>query len=138
MQDLIPLYLSTLIRANTLINRALIIVAHGSRRASSNEEVIALGGEVKGLKDEGVCHRIDRFLEFASPTLQESILGAIDKGVQEIVILPYFLASGNHVTRDIPEIVQEIKISYPQVKIVLKEHLGSAKGMVSLLSSMAE
>lgn len=138
MRALTPLYLSTLIRANTLTNRSLIIVAHGSRRASSNEEVMALSEAVKVLKGNEFTNVSSAFLEFASPTLQESILVSIDKGMDEIVILPYFLASGNHVTRDIPQILQEIKTLHPQANIILKEHLGSAEGMVKLLAQMAK
>ena len=78
------------------------------------------------------------FLEFATPSFQESILSCIDKGIDEIVILPYFLASGHHVTRDIPELVDSIKTLYPHIKITLKEHVGSSEGMVNLLLDMAE
>ena len=78
------------------------------------------------------------FLEFATPSLEESIFESIDKRVDEIVILPYFLASGNHVTRDIPEVVDAMRTLHPKVKIILKEHLGSSLGMVRLLSQMAE
>jgi sirohydrochlorin ferrochelatase len=77
------------------------------------------------------------FLEFATPSLEESMLSCIDKGVCEIVILPYFLASGNHVTKDIPEVVQKIQALHPKVKMTLKEHIGSSSGMVKLLSDMA-
>ena len=120
-----------------MANKALIIVAHGSRKDSSNEEVKALGEKVKCLQDKHYTFVMTAFLEFAAPSLEESMLSCINKGASEIVILPYFLASGNHVTRDIPEVVQKIQASYPQVKITLKEHLGSASGMVSLLSDMA-
>ena len=118
-------------------NNALIIVAHGSRKASSNEEVKALGEKVKSLQDKRYALVMTAFLEFATPSLEESILSCVDKGVNEIVILPYFLASGNHVTRDIPEVVQKIQESHPQVKITLKEHLGSSSAMVGLLIDMA-
>jgi len=118
-------------------NNALIIVAHGSRKASSNEEVKALGEKVKSLQDRRYSLVMTAFLEFATPSLEESILSCVDKGVNEIVILPYFLASGNHVTRDIPEVLQMIQESHPQVKITLKEHLGSSSAMVGLLIDMA-
>lgn len=118
-------------------NNALIIVAHGSRKASSNEEVKALGEKVKSLQDRRYSLVMTAFLEFATPSLEESILSCVDKGVNEVVILPYFLASGNHVTRDIPEVVQKIQESHPQVKITLKEHLGSSSAMVGLLIDMA-
>jgi sirohydrochlorin ferrochelatase len=118
-------------------NNALIIVAHGSRKASSNEEVKALGEKVKSLQDKRYALVMTAFLEFATPSLEESILFCVDKGASEIVILPYFLASGNHVTRDIPEVLQKIQALHPLVKITLKEHLGSSSGMVRLLSDMA-
>ncbi len=117
---------------------ALIIVAHGSRKDSSNEEVKALGDKVRSLQDKRYTFVMTSFLEFATPSLEESMLSCIDKGTSEIVILPYFLASGNHVTRDIPEAVGKIQASHPEVKITLKEHLGSSSGMVKLLSDMAE
>ena len=120
-----------------MLTKALIIVAHGSRKASSNEEVRALGEKVKSLQDKHYAYIMTAFLEVTNPSLEESILSYIDKGISEIVILPYFLASGNHVTRDIPEVVEKVQVSYPQVKITLKEHIGSASGMVSLLSEMA-
>lgn len=119
-------------------NNALIIVAHGSRKASSNEEVKALGEKVKVLQDKYYDSVMTAFLEFVSPSLEESILSTIELGAKEIVILPYFLASGNHVTRDIPEVLSKVQTSHPEVNITLKEHIGSSKGMVTLLSNMAE
>lgn len=119
-------------------NRALIIVAHGSRKASSNDEVMALGDAVKVHKEKAFASVVTCFLEFAQPTLPEAIHSCIDMGMQEIVLLPYFLAAGNHVTRDIPEIIEETRALHPEVDIILKAHLGSAAGMVTLLGQMAE
>jgi len=118
-------------------SKALIIVAHGSRKASSNEEVLALGDKVGSLQGKHYGHVMTAFLEFATPSLEESMLSCVDKGLNEIVILPYFLASGNHVTRDIPDVVRKVQALHPQVKMTLKAHLGSASGMVDLLSDMA-
>ena len=118
-------------------NRALIIVAHGSRKASSNEEVMSLGDKVESLLGEHYAYVMTAFLEFSRPSLEECILSCVEKGANEIVILPYFLASGNHVTRDIPEAVEKMQASHPNVKMVLQEHIGSASGMVTLLTDMA-
>lgn len=119
------------------MSRALIVVAHGSRKASSNEEVMVLGEKVASLLGKHYAYVLTAFLEFATPSLEESILSCVEQGASEIVILPYFLASGNHVTRDIPEVVQKTQALHPQVKMTLKEHIGSASGMVTLLSDMA-
>ena len=118
-------------------NNALIIVAHGSRKESSNAEVMLLGEKVKPLVAAQYDVLKTAFLEFADPSLEESINASANEGVKHIVILPYFLASGNHVMRDIPAIVEQMTLMYPEVKIELKEHIGSATGMATLLSSMA-
>jgi len=137
MQGLIPLCSSTLTKVNILQSSALIIVAHGSRRDASNAEVMQLGEKVRPLVDAKYAVVKTAFLEFCKPSLEESIIDAVKEDAEHIVILPYFLASGNHVTRDIPAIVNQINMMYPNVKIELKEHIGSAEGMATLLSSMS-
>lgn len=118
-------------------NNALIIVAHGSRKASSNSEVMQVGEKVKPLVDTEYDVVKTAFLEFATPSLEKSITDCVKEGVTHIVILPYFLASGNHVTLDIPAAVAQMSMMYPDVKMELKKHVGSADGMSMLLSSMA-
>jgi len=118
-------------------SKALIIVAHGSRRDFSNEEVRALGEKVKSLQGGDYGDVMTAFLEFAAPSLEESILTCINNGVEEVVVLPYFLASGKHVSRDVPEVLKKIEASYPNVTLILKEHIGSDSGMVKLLSDIA-
>ena len=118
-------------------NNALIIVAHGSRKESSNSEIMHLGEKVKALVEADYDFVKTAFLEFSEPSLEESINDCVKKGLKEIIILPYFLASGNHVSRDIPIIIEKMEIIYPDVKLALKEHLGSSNGMAALLSSMA-
>lgn len=137
MQGLTQVYLSTLIRVRTMPNNALIIVAHGSRKESSNSEVMLLGEKVNSLVDGQYDVVKTGFLEFAEPSLEECIKASVEEGVRDIVILPYFLASGNHVSRDIPAIVKQMEKMYSEVKIELKEHIGSAAGMAKLLSTMA-
>jgi len=58
------MYSFTQIRVNILTNRALIIVAHGSRRSSSNEEVIALGEKVESLLGKDYAYVMSAFFSF--------------------------------------------------------------------------
>lgn len=117
-------------------SNALLIVAHGSRKEASNLEVKLLTQKLESF----VQYRYDTvksaFLEFAEPNLEESMMACINEGATHVVILPYFLASGNHVSQDIPRIVDMMKQEYPNVTITLKGHLGSAPGMPSLLSTL--
>jgi len=119
-----------------MTSNALLIVAHGSRKDASNLEVKRLTQKVKTFVEDRYDIVKTAFLEFAEPGIEGSILECINEGAANIVILPYFLAYGNHVSQDIPGIVERMRQQHPDVIITLKEHLGSASGMPSLLSSM--
>ncbi len=42
-----------------------------------------------------------------------------------MILIPYFLYMGAHVTRDIPAWAKEAKARYPGVELVVGRHLGS-------------
>jgi len=52
--------------------RALLIIAHGSRRAASNQEVIDLVGFLS-TKTKDYLNIAAAFLELATPSISESI-----------------------------------------------------------------
>jgi sirohydrochlorin ferrochelatase len=113
--------------------RSLILVAHGSRRRTSNEEVRRLTGTL----GEKAGSRFDlvscAFLELAEPSIPEGIEQAVQQGASEIVILPYFLSAGRHVAEDIPAAVATKQQEYPQVTIHVAPYLGLAAGIPDLL-----
>jgi sirohydrochlorin ferrochelatase len=116
--------------------RSLLLVAHGSRRRESNEEVrrLTLGIEERAGKrfDLVDC----AFLELARPSIGEGIDAAAAKGASEITVLPYFLAAGTHVVNDIPEIVEDRRRTYPAVCIQVTPHMGAAPALPDLLLGM--
>ena len=106
--------------------RMLLIVAHGSRRQASNDEVRALGERVRGLDSPGIDDVRVAFLELAEPSIPEGLASCVDAGAQEIVVFPYFLAAGTHVAADIPEQIEAFCASHPQVRVTLTPHLGAS------------
>ena len=116
---------------------ALLVIAHGSRKASSNDEVIAVVSKVKERLKENYFSVDAVFLELALPSIEDGIKSCVLKGVSTIVLLPYFLAVGRHVSSDIPEIIQSQQKLYPEVTFKLIHHLGSEEGIPTLLSDMA-
>jgi sirohydrochlorin ferrochelatase len=118
--------------------KALLVVAHGSRRKASNDEVRAL------------CRRIEQesageefflvragFLELAEPSIPEGIGQCIEAGADQVVVLPYFLSAGRHVSEDIPLEVEKARQHHPRASIVLAPYLGSAPGVAGLLIELA-
>jgi sirohydrochlorin ferrochelatase len=118
--------------------KALILIAHGSRREQSNQEVFTLIKQLKsvGLKGYDIYHA--SFLEIAKPSLLDSIENCINEGASSIVLLPYFLNSGNHVVQDVPHIVTQAKLKYPSLDIRVTTHIGVSSLMIDLIVSLAE
>ncbi len=117
--------------------RHLQVVAHGSRRAASNEEVRAVVERLRAEQSEHFASVETAFLELAEQSIQDGLTRLAERGARRIVVLPYFLAAGSHVSQDIPEILDAFGAKHPEVHLALKPHLGSSKGMARLILDMA-
>ena len=117
--------------------KSLLLIAHGSRRSQSNDEVREMAEKLKRLcADEyNIIHA--GFLELADPLIPDGIKKCIDDGATSVTVLPYFLNSGRHVIEDIPNIVSETKQHYPDLTIKIASHLGASALMMDLLISTA-
>ena len=117
--------------------KALLLVAHGSRRKLSNDEVVTLADKLRTNCSEQYAIIHAAFLEIAEPLIPDGIRQCIDDGATSIIVLPYFLNSGRHVTEDIPEIVNNAKQLYPNIDINIAAHLGASDLMMDLLITSA-
>jgi len=117
--------------------KALLLIAHGSRREASNDEVRIMAERLKQFCSEQYPVIESAFLELANPLIPDGIKACIDKGASSVIVLPYFLNSGRHVVEDIPEIVNETKNKYPGVTITISNHLGASDLMMDLLVATA-
>lgn len=115
----------------------LLIIAHGSRREASNDEVRRLAGRVRGLRPPGIGHVEVAFLELAEPSIPEGLARCVERGAREIIVLPYFLAAGTHVTLDIPEMISAFELDHPQIRIRLTPHLGASATLPRAILAMA-
>ena len=117
--------------------KALLLIAHGSRRKQSNDEVVLLAEKLKKNCSEqyNIIHA--GFLELAETLIPDGIKMCADDGATSIIVLPYFLNSGRHVVEDIPIIVEQTRPDYPDVDIKVAQHLGASELMMDLLISSA-
>lgn len=111
---------------------ALLIIAHGSRNTESVQEIQDLTGRLKNAADDFDLVEC-AFLEMAEPDIPAGLSGLIEKGAKEIVILPYFLAKGNHVIRDVPGEISSVQSRYPDIEIRLLPHIGESADMENLI-----
>jgi len=118
--------------------KALLLIAHGSRRKQSNDEVIVLADRLKQKCSDQYSIIHAGFLELSETLIPDGIKNCVDDGATSIVVLPYFLNSGRHVVEDIPNIVEQTRPHYPGVDIKIAQHLGASDLMMDLLISSAD
>ena len=118
--------------------KALLLVAHGSRRKQSNDEVVLLAEKLKSQCSQQYNIVNAAFLELAEVLIPDGIKQCISDGASSIVVLPYFLNSGRHVVEDVPNIINDCIGQYPDVEISLAPHLGASDLMIDLIMSSAK
>lgn len=112
---------------------ALLLIAHGSRRQASNEEVISLATLLsEEMKAQYPIVKAG-FLELAEPLIPDAIESCITQGATDICILPYFLSAGRHVQEDVPAEVEKSQKQHPNIHIKILPHIGGAGQMIRLI-----
>lgn len=117
--------------------KALVLVAHGSRREASNEEVRELARRLADRAQPEYGAVRSAFLELARPSIPEGIEQCIQEGAQEVIVLPYFLSAGRHVAEDIPAEVQIERDEHPGVRIRIAPYLGRSGALMDILLQLA-
>jgi len=110
----------------------LLIIAHGSRRMASNDEVREVTRQLS-LQAHDFEHISCAFLELDEPSIPQGLLNAIKSGATEIIVLPYFLSAGRHVTEDIPTQIKPIQDAHLNIEIKIAPYLGAASAIPEIL-----
>ena len=111
----------------------LLLIAHGSRRQSANDEIRLLAERVAGLESNDYDGVVTAFLELTEPDIHQGIRDCVEQGASSIVVVPYFLASGNHVMKDIPGEIACALAGDSSVDIRISQYVGSSDAMADLV-----
>ncbi len=114
----------------------LLVIAHGSRRMASNDEVRDVVRQF-ALQEHDFDRVATAFLELDKPDIPQGLITAIEQGATDIVIVPYFLSAGRHVSEDIPAEVASVQKDYPNVMIKIAPYLGASDRMPEILLTQA-
>lgn len=117
-------------------SRALLLVAHGSRRADSNREVLFLAKSLAALLPDYKLVRA-AFLELNQPDIVTGLTQCVDAGAKEIQVLPYFLSAGRHVSEDVPTEVARFCACFPEIEVQLLAHIGAHSELINIMAETA-
>ena len=116
--------------------KSVLLISHGSRFTSTEEEVRRFIGRLKECSDISIFEYA--FLDVAHPSIPEGIDMCVEKGATEIIILLNFLNSGSHVDEDIPYIVNDARSKYPKVIFHITKPLGQHDQIINLFLDMIQ
>lgn len=113
--------------------KVLLLIAHGSRKQSANDEIKRLAQRVQELSSEDYAAVVASFLECAEPDIHQGVDRCVELGATEIVAVPYFLAAGKHVASDIPGELASASAGHPQISIEMSQYVGENEAMPDLV-----
>ena len=109
----------------------IIVFAHGSRVESANQAVRKVASELA--RAGNFPHVEAAFLELGEPSLAGAAAKLVDRGVERILVLPYFLTLGLHMERDLPRLTEDISNRYKGVEVLVGLPLEGHPALVKVL-----
>ena len=105
----------------------LILFAHGARDPRWSEPFEAMRASLLA-RDPG--RRIElAYLELMSPSLTEVATRLHAEGLRHAIVVPLFLATGGHLRRDLPKMVESITGTLPGFTLDVQPPLGESPEM---------
>jgi sirohydrochlorin ferrochelatase len=118
------------------MNKALVIIGHGSKSKESLNEFDKIVELVKNRSDFNLVKGV--LMKQPENGVEKIVEDIVSRHIKHITIMPYFLFSGSHTLSDIPEIVSILKMKYPDITFKLGNHIGFDPDMVGIILKRAK
>jgi precorrin-8X/cobalt-precorrin-8 methylmutase len=107
------------------MKESILLLGHGSPKQDANklDQVAAILHRLMHPGCTEKCVKV-AYLQFAEPGIRETIEESVRQGAKKVILHPFFLSAGLHVTKDIPEMIEEARANHPRVKFIYTEPLG--------------
>ena len=113
----------------------LILIALGSRDPRWRTPIEQLTASLQ--TDLGRDNVRLAYMDLAPPTLADVVADAAARGVTRIRVLPLFLTAAGHVSRDIPQQVDQVRKTHGAIEVELLPAVGQHRLFRQLLYTIA-
>lgn len=117
------------------MKRGLLLFAHGARDPRWALPFEDVAQRVR-LADPAVPVALS-YLEFMSPGLVEAGSSLAAQGCNRIEVLPLFLGAGGHVRKDLPALLEQLRLAHPTVAWLLRPAIGEDESVVEAMARCA-
>jgi len=124
--------------------KGLLLVGHGSS-LPYNKQLVEETGSLISRKDPGYIVKC-AFMNLNKPTVEETLEEFRREDVDTVVVVPFFLAKGVHINKDIPELLGLPEGSYrgrllkngSEIPLIYADPIGSDPLLAELMLKSAE
>jgi sirohydrochlorin ferrochelatase len=118
-----------------MTKKAILVVSHGSRSAEAIAEFDSVVELVRSRAHDYLVK--GAHMVISEPDIPTAVAELATFEIRDIVVVPYFLFKGNHTKIDIPEILNSIKLNFPEIDIKLANPIGVEVLMADILVKRA-
>jgi sirohydrochlorin cobaltochelatase len=112
--------------------RALVLFAHGARAASWAAPFERLRGLTAARLPEVTVSLA--FLELMEPRLPAEVARIAAAGVEAVTVVPVFLGQGGHLLRDLPLLVEQIRLDHPGLAVKVAGAVGEDPAVLAAMT----
>jgi len=115
--------------------KTMLVMVHGSPREESNEAVRSV---VEIVRVSRLFEHVEiGYLDVNQPDIPSVIDSLVATGATEVIAVPYFLHTGKHLTKDLPDVLDEASRRHPHVSFRMTDYLGHSRVMADILRDRA-
>lgn len=103
--------------------RSILLIDHGSVRGEANHMLSCAANLLQHMLGTDVVVRYAH-MELSQPTIAQGFAECVASGATEVIVFPYMLSPGKHVTRDVPRMVAEAAAAHPTVTYRMTDAFG--------------
>lgn len=110
---------------------AVLLIAHGSRRAEANADLDRLAELLRARDLYPIVET--SYLDVTQPDIPAGGRNCVARGADRVLMLPYFLSAGSHVVDDLEAHRRTLSAEFPNVKFELCPPLGLHPKMLEIV-----
>jgi len=115
-----------------IMTHALVLFAHGARDPQWAEPFQRLQQIVQAqVPDVSVSLA---FLELMTPRLPELVEQLAQQGCADVSVVPVFFGQGGHVLRDLPPMIEQLRMEYPQLSLKVAKAVGENEEVLNAIA----